>query len=162
MEFSRQEYWSGQLLPSPRDLLDPGIKPRSPVLQADSLPSEPPGKPWGLNKSLLLFFPSDLLDVFSISCVWKLIMHCLRKSTELAIYSYIFILLFQCLYFILPNECELLENTVLSYHQLNQTECQAKSKHFKNVCRSSFRNLCLQIFGEGSLCWKSGYFLFLQ
>ena len=45
------------------------------------------------------------------------------KSTELAIYSYIFILLFQYLYFILPTECELLENTVLSYHQLNQTEC---------------------------------------
>ena len=45
MEFSRQEYWSGQLFPSPGDLLDPGIKPRSPALQADSLVSEPPGEP---------------------------------------------------------------------------------------------------------------------
>ena len=44
MEFSRQEYWSGLSFPSPRDLLDPGIEPRSPTLQADSLPSEPPGK----------------------------------------------------------------------------------------------------------------------
>ena len=43
MEFSRQEYWSGLLVPSPGDLLDPGIKPRSPALQADSLSSEPAG-----------------------------------------------------------------------------------------------------------------------
>ena len=39
MEFSRQEYWSGLPLPSPEDLPDAGIKPRSPALQADSLPS---------------------------------------------------------------------------------------------------------------------------
>ena len=45
MEFSRQEYWSGLPFPSPGDLPDPGIKPRSPTLQADSLTSEPPGKP---------------------------------------------------------------------------------------------------------------------
>ena len=45
MEFSRQEYWSGEPFPSPGDPLDPGIEPGSPTLQADSLPSEPPGKP---------------------------------------------------------------------------------------------------------------------
>ena len=45
VEFSRQEYWSGLPFPSPGDLPDPGIKPRSPTLQADALPSEPPGKP---------------------------------------------------------------------------------------------------------------------
>ena len=45
MGFSRQEYWSGLPLPSPGDLPDPGIKPRSPSLQADALLSEPPGKP---------------------------------------------------------------------------------------------------------------------
>ena len=44
MEFSRQEYWSGLLFPSPGDLPDPGIEPRSPALWADALPSEPPGK----------------------------------------------------------------------------------------------------------------------
>ena len=42
---SRQEYWSGLPFPSPGDLPDPGIKPRSPALQADVLTSEPPGKP---------------------------------------------------------------------------------------------------------------------
>ena len=45
MEFSRQEYWSGLPFPSPGDLPNPGIEPRSPTLQADALTSEPPGKP---------------------------------------------------------------------------------------------------------------------
>ena len=45
MEVSRQEYCSGLLFPSPGDLPDTGIEPWSPALQADSLPSEPPGKP---------------------------------------------------------------------------------------------------------------------
>ena len=45
MGFSRQEYWSGLPFPSPEDLPNPGIKPRSPALQADALLSEPPGKP---------------------------------------------------------------------------------------------------------------------
>ena len=44
MGFPRQEYWSGLPLSSPGDLLNPGIKPRPPALQADSLPSEPPDK----------------------------------------------------------------------------------------------------------------------
>ena len=44
-EFSRPEYWSGQLFPSPGDLPNPGIKPRSPALQVDSSPAEPSGKP---------------------------------------------------------------------------------------------------------------------
>ena len=45
MEFSRQEYWSGLPCPPPGDLPNPGIEPRSPALQADSLLSELPGKP---------------------------------------------------------------------------------------------------------------------
>ena len=45
MGFSRQEYWSGLPFPSPGDLPDPRIEPRSPELQADALTSEPPGKP---------------------------------------------------------------------------------------------------------------------
>ena len=43
-EFSRQEYWSGLPFPSPGDLPNRGIEPGSPCLQADTLPSEPPGK----------------------------------------------------------------------------------------------------------------------
>ena len=45
MEFSRQEYWSGLPFPPPGYFPNPGIKPGSPALQADALPSEPPGKP---------------------------------------------------------------------------------------------------------------------
>ena len=45
MEFSRQQYWSGLPFPSPGDLPNPGIEPRSPALHADALPSERPGKP---------------------------------------------------------------------------------------------------------------------
>ena len=63
MKFSRQEYWSGLPFPSPGDLLDPGIKPGSPALQADSLPSEPPGKP--LQKRLLVPSARSVVD----SCI---------------------------------------------------------------------------------------------
>ena len=44
MGLSRQEYWSGLPFPSPGDLSNPGIEPRSPALQADSLPTELQGK----------------------------------------------------------------------------------------------------------------------
>ena len=45
MGFSRQEYWSGLPRPPPSNRRDSGSEPLSPALQADSLPSEPPGKP---------------------------------------------------------------------------------------------------------------------
>ena len=45
MEFFRPEYWSGEPFPSPGHLPNPGTEPRSPALQADSLPAEPQGKP---------------------------------------------------------------------------------------------------------------------
>ena len=49
--FSRQVYWSGLPFPSSGDLPDPGIEPRSPALQADSLQFEPPGKPKGKGRT---------------------------------------------------------------------------------------------------------------
>ena len=57
MEFSGQEYWSGLPWPSPGDLFNPGVEPSSPRLQADSLPFEPPGKPYNipLNSHLCIF-----------------------------------------------------------------------------------------------------------
>ena len=45
MGFSKQKYWSGLPCPPPGDLPNPGIEPRSPALQVDSLPTEPPVKP---------------------------------------------------------------------------------------------------------------------
>ena len=60
MGFSRQEYWSGLPFPSPGDLPNPGIKPRSPALQADTLTSEPPGKPsWTEEPGILQFTESQ-------------------------------------------------------------------------------------------------------
>ena len=53
MRFSRQEDWSGLPFPSPGDLPNPGIKPRSPTLQMDSLLPEPPGKLEGQSCMLL-------------------------------------------------------------------------------------------------------------
>ena len=53
MGLSQQEYCSGLPFTSPGDLPNPGIKPEYPALQADSLPSEPPGKPSSDTKGLL-------------------------------------------------------------------------------------------------------------
>ena len=82
MGFSRQEYWSGLPFPSPGDLPDPGIKPRSPAMQADALTSEPPGKPldeflgfsqsrptWPMvltRTSFLMLFPDQVIDLISV------------------------------------------------------------------------------------------------
>ena len=60
MEFSRPEYWSGQPFPSPGDLLNSGIEPKSPTLQVDSLPTEPPGKPKNTGVGSLSLLPADL------------------------------------------------------------------------------------------------------
>ena len=61
MELSRPEHWSGYHFPSPGDLSNPGIKPRSPTLQADSLPAEPQGKPKNTGVGSLSL-PVDLPD----------------------------------------------------------------------------------------------------
>ena len=58
MEFPTQEYWSELPLPPSGDLPDPGIKPMSPSLQADSLPSELRGKPLLTDDLELITAPS--------------------------------------------------------------------------------------------------------
>ena len=69
MESSRPEYWSGRPFPPPGDLPNPGIEPRSPALQADSLPAEPQGKPknTGVGSLSLLqgIFPTQELNPVS-------------------------------------------------------------------------------------------------
>ena len=69
--FSRQEYCSGLPWPPPGDLPDPGIEPRSPALQADSLPSESPGEPnTGVGSHSLLqgIFPTQGLNLGLLHC----------------------------------------------------------------------------------------------
>ena len=72
MEFSRQEYWSGWPFSSPGDLPNPGIEPRSVTLQADSLLSEPQGKPenTGVGSLSLLqgIFPTQELNPGLLHC----------------------------------------------------------------------------------------------
>ena len=62
--FSRQEYWSWLPCPPPGDLPNPAIEPRSPALLADSLPSEPPGKP-----NFCLFNRKDV-NLYNSCCFW--------------------------------------------------------------------------------------------
>ena len=68
---SRPEYWSGYPLPSLGDLSNPGIKPRSPALQEDSLAAEPQGKPFNItlqSNSLLTLFCFRGFPFFYLSC----------------------------------------------------------------------------------------------
>ena len=84
MEFSRPEYWSGLSFAAPGDLPDPGIKPRSPALQADSLPSESPGKSktTGLGSYSLLqgIFPTQGLNPGVLPC--RQILYCLSHNVH--------------------------------------------------------------------------------
>ena len=72
MRFFRQGYWSGLPFPAPGDLSNPGIKPRSPALQAESLPSEPPGKPKnigvGCHSLLQGIFPTQGSNLGLLHC----------------------------------------------------------------------------------------------
>ena len=69
-------YWSGQLFLSPRGLRNPGIESRSPTLQADSLLSEPPGKPKNTGVGSLSLrqriFPTQELNLGLLHCKWDL------------------------------------------------------------------------------------------
>ena len=70
MGFFRQEYWSGLPFPSPGDLLNPGIEPESPSLQADSLPSEPARKP-EIHESESFSVVSDSLQPHGLYSPWS-------------------------------------------------------------------------------------------
>ena len=69
MGFSRQDYWSGLPFPSPGDLPNPGIEPRSSTLQADSLPAALPEKPY---KLLDLEYYNHTIELFSNSNIFYL------------------------------------------------------------------------------------------
>ena len=86
MEFSRPEYRSGKPFPSPGDLPNPGIEPRSPALQVDSLLAEPQGKPKNAGvDSLSLFqeiFPTQELNRGLLHCRWILYQLSYQGSQE--------------------------------------------------------------------------------
>ena len=73
--FPRQEHWSGLPCPSPGDLPNPGTEPGSPALQAESLPSEPAGKPKICLRQLHFI---DFCSSGTINCAFNFICPCLR------------------------------------------------------------------------------------
>ena len=75
MGFFRQGHWSGLPLPSPRKLPGPGIKPRSPELQADSLPTELPGKPQQNIVSLFHFMTSKSSSLGNTLLMCEVLIH---------------------------------------------------------------------------------------
>ena len=85
--FSRQEYLNRLPCPPPGDLPDPGIEPRSPTLEVDSLPSEPPGKPvnTGVGRLSLLqeILPTQELNQGLLCCRWILYQLSLQGSPKL-------------------------------------------------------------------------------
>ena len=78
--FSRQEYWSGLPCPPPGDLPNPGIKPRSPALQGDSLLSEPPGRPKNTGVGSL----SLLQGIFLTQKLNRGLLHCRQILYQLS------------------------------------------------------------------------------
>ena len=101
MRFSRQEYWSGLPFPSPGDLPNPGIEPGSPTLQADSLTSEPSGKPFSWARVL-----HNLVSSWFLFLIWANHIEILQilKYAMLSQYFYLYV----CLWFFL-----LLEMTII-------------------------------------------------
>ena len=80
MEFSRKEYWSGLLFPPLGDLPNPGIEPRFPALQANSLPSEPRGKPMNTGVGSL----SLLQGIFLTQRLNQDLLHCRQILYQLS------------------------------------------------------------------------------
>ena len=80
MEFSSPEHWSGYIFPSPGDLPNPGIEPRSPALQADSLPAEPQGKPKNTGVGTL----SLLQEIFLTQELSQGLLHCRQILYQLS------------------------------------------------------------------------------
>jgi len=80
MEFSRQEYWSGLPFPSPGYLFNPGIKPRSPALQADALPFEPPGKTYDLGNAGNLISGSSSFSKPNLD-IWNFLVHITQETS---------------------------------------------------------------------------------
>ena len=78
--FSKQEYWNWLPCPPLGDLPNPGIKPRSPTLQANSLPSESPGKP--------IYIPY----------IWYIYMYTIYIHTHIYIYTYTYTHICTCLF----------------------------------------------------------------
>ena len=106
MGFSRKEYWRGLPFPSPGYLPNPGIEPRSPALQVDSLPTELQGKPPSLIAAVT--FKLILLAYTCFTMLCQLLPH--SKVNQLHIYI-------PCLLDFLPIQVNTVQYVPISPHQ---------------------------------------------
>ena len=103
MGFSRQEHWSGLPFPSPGDLPDPGIEPRSPALQADAFTSELPRKPKNTRVVAISYSrrssrPRNQTCVSCIFCIGRWILyHCTTWETHAYMHTCVHIQIHVCM-----------------------------------------------------------------
>ena len=121
MEFSSPEYWSRWPFPSPGDHSNPGIEPRSPTLQADSLPAEPPRRP------IIIVFISLLLEVHQYSCIIIILYSCLSNQVREEISKkciYIMLYIYLCVVdrIMTPQRCSCLFLKTCDYVRLYNKE----------------------------------------
>ena len=113
MGFSRQEYWSGLSFPSPGDLPDPGMEPRSPALQTDTLLSEPLGKPL-LHIKLRIKTSLQIIFIFHDTCIFS------KNINRNSIFNFICLLL---------NTFESVLMRWMKLEPIIQSEVSQKEKH---------------------------------
>ena len=95
MGFSRQEYWSGLSFSPPGDFPNPRIEPRSPTLQVDSLPTEPPGKPPGwiifhcIDTPYAVCWSVELIVVWVVSFFFDYYGYCCNEHSCTVFFSFI-------------------------------------------------------------------------
>ena len=131
-EFSRQEYWRGLPRFPPRDLPNVGIKPRSPALQADSLPSEPPGKPKDTGMGSL----SLLQGIFPTQESNQGLLHCRRILYQLSYQGSLFISLVS----IISNNASFIQKSdwIINYIVV----LTIQPLHDTDISLSTFQLLC--------------------
>ena len=86
MGFSRQEYWSGLPFPSLGDLPNPGIEPGSPTLEADTLTSEPPEKPYIHTYIYIKLFTHEILGKSMTASVTQFVVNYLKNMATPSAY----------------------------------------------------------------------------
>ena len=123
MEFSRPQYWSGQPFSFPGDLPNPGIKHRSPTLQADSLPVEQQGKPKNTGVGSLSLLPTQEPNWGLLHCKW-ILYQLSYQHINIYVYlsGYIHISKYICIYISLFTHTQLISIICSHYNlQLPQT-----------------------------------------
>ena len=105
MGFFRQEYWSGLPFPFPGELPDPGIKPGSPVIWADALQSEPPGKPlYALSIIIKISYAHKTQDLKIFGFInWLFNKYCAWVETSWVTLIFIKLDSIGCMYFLSLN-----------------------------------------------------------